>query len=59
MSKSKENRAKFSDTWSIGVVKVVTEIFYNNFKVGFLAHPLGYIWFGLGITSTQQMRAKM
>ncbi len=58
MSKSKENKVKFNDTWSIVVVKVINEKSYNNFKVGFLAHPLGYIGFGLGITSTQQRNVK-
>jgi hypothetical protein len=42
----------------IVVVKVVNERFYNNCKVGFLAHPLGYIRFGLGIISTQQRSVK-
>jgi hypothetical protein len=31
---------------------------YNNFKVGFRAHSLGYRGFGLGVTSQQQKMAK-
>jgi hypothetical protein len=31
---------------------------HNNFKARFRAHPLGYIGFGLGVTSQEQKIAK-
>ncbi len=43
----KDNKVKFSDAWLIVVVKVVSEKFHYNFRIG-------YIRFGLGITCVQQ-----
>ncbi len=47
----KEDKARFNNAWFAIAVKAANERFYNNFRAGFRAHPLGYKGFGLGVTS--------
>jgi hypothetical protein len=49
MNNPKDNKVKFNDAWLVVVVvvKVVSEKFHDNFKIG-------YIGFDLGITYVRQ-----
>jgi hypothetical protein len=51
VSNPNDNKTKFNDAWFVVVVKVVSEKFHNNFRIG-------YIGFGLGITYVQQKNVK-
>ncbi len=53
-----KNRSKFNDAWFVAIVKVNSETFHNNFKVGFQAHPLKYMGFDLGNTYVQQKNVR-
>ncbi len=39
--KRARDRARFNNAQSTIAIKAINERFYNNFKVGFKAHPLG------------------
>ncbi len=47
-----EDRPEFNEAWFVTSIKAVGERFHNNFKAWYQTHPLGYMVFGLGITST-------
>jgi len=52
VSNPKDNRTKFNDAlFVVVVVKVVSEKFHNNFRIG-------YIGFGLRITYVQQKNVR-
>ncbi len=51
----KEYKALFNNAWFVVVVRIASERFHNNFRVGFRVHPLGYTGFDLGMTFQQQI----
>ncbi len=54
----KEDIVKFNKTWFIIFIRVASERFHNNFKVGYWVHPLGYMGFGSRITFAQHKNVK-
>lgn len=53
-----EDRPEFNEAWSVTFIRTTGERFHNNFKAWYQTHPLGYMGFGLGVTSTRQTNVR-
>jgi hypothetical protein len=54
----KQQWANFIAIWSSSAVRELGDIFHYNFKVGFQAHPLGYIGVNLDEITQVQKQAQ-